>query len=169
MEILSSCPICDHNSFHEFLKSRDYFLSKEEFTIVICENCGMKFTNPRPDAIGAMKYYESNEYISHNAHKQNLLNIVYRQVRTFSIQRKFHLVKKYSNGKTLLDIGCGIGGGPPTPDPLGGATRARICGASSPANFHCVPWQALLLQKLLLSLPPGLFVVWHCTHVVSNW
>jgi 2-polyprenyl-3-methyl-5-hydroxy-6-metoxy-1,4-benzoquinol methylase len=109
MEVLSSCPICDHNSFREFLKSRDYFLSKEEFTIVICEKCRMKFTNPRPDAIEAIKYYESNEYISHNAQKKNLLNIVYRQVRNISIRRKFHLVKKYNNGKTLLDIGCGTG------------------------------------------------------------
>lgn len=109
MEVLSSCPICGHPFFREFLKSKDYFLSKDEFTIQICENCGFKFTNPRPDEIEVLKYYESNEYISHNAQKSNLFNIIYRQIRTFSIRRKFILVKRYGNGQTLLDIGCGTG------------------------------------------------------------
>lgn len=109
MEVLSSCPVCGHPFFREFLKSKDYFLNNDEFTIVSCENCGLRFTNPRPDAIEILKYYESNEYISHNAQKQNFFNIIYRQVRTVSIRRKFLLVKRFSNGNNLLDIGCGTG------------------------------------------------------------
>ena len=109
MEVLSNCPVCGHPFFSEFLKSKDYFLNKDEFTIVICKNCGLRFTNPRPDESEVLKYYESNEYISHNVQKQNLVNIIYRLVRTFAIRRKFLLVKRYCNGKTLLDIGCGTG------------------------------------------------------------
>jgi len=109
MEVLSSCPVCGQTAFSDFMKCKDHFLSGEEFTVVSCNNCGFRFTNPRPDAGESSKYYESKEYISHNAQKQNLLNIVYRQVRTWSIRRKFLLVKKYSAGNSLLDIGCGTG------------------------------------------------------------
>lgn len=109
MEVLSNCPVCGHRSFREFLKSNDYFLTKEEFTIVVCENCGFRFTNPRVDSSEILKYYESKEYISHNAPSKDLVTIMYRLVRTFSIKKKFLLVKRYYTGKTLLDIGCGTG------------------------------------------------------------
>jgi 2-polyprenyl-3-methyl-5-hydroxy-6-metoxy-1,4-benzoquinol methylase len=109
MEVLANCPVCDHGVFHEFLQSRDHFISKNEFIIVECEQCGFRFTNPRPDPNEISRYYDSDEYISHNAQKQDLLNRVYRRVRAYSIRQKFRLVKKYSAGNSLLDIGCGTG------------------------------------------------------------
>jgi 2-polyprenyl-3-methyl-5-hydroxy-6-metoxy-1,4-benzoquinol methylase len=109
MEFISNCPVCGHPSFNEYLKTKDYFLNKDEFTIVFCERCGFRFTNPRPDSHEILSYYESNAYVSHNAQKQNLLNFIYRKVRSFSIKRKFSLVKKVNDGRTLLDIGCGTG------------------------------------------------------------
>jgi len=48
MESLKNCPACNSTSFATFLKGNDYFLSKEEFTIVQCNECGLNFTNPRP-------------------------------------------------------------------------------------------------------------------------
>ena len=109
MEVLSSCPVCGYSSFRSFLKCKDYFLSNNEFTIQCCEKCGMRFTNPRPDSSEALKYYDSNEYISHNAKKSDLIHIIYRQIRNVSIRRKYDLLKKYSIGNNLLDIGCGTG------------------------------------------------------------
>ena len=57
----------------------------------------------------------------------------------------------------LPPTGCGIGLGTPVDGTFGGVVNWRTFGASSPTYFHWVAWQALLLQKLLLSVPPGLF------------
>jgi 2-polyprenyl-3-methyl-5-hydroxy-6-metoxy-1,4-benzoquinol methylase len=69
----------------------------------------MKFVNPRPDAGEIGKYYESPDYVSHDADKKNRLNFLYRIVRNVSIKNKFKLVEKYGGTKKLLDIGCGTG------------------------------------------------------------
>ncbi|MCX6244540.1 MAG: methyltransferase domain-containing protein [Bacteroidetes bacterium] len=109
MEILSACPVCGKPDFTRFLNGRDYFLSGEEYTIVYCNHCGMKFLNPRPDATGIAKYYLSPDYVSHDAEQKSILNFVYRLVRNFTIGGKYRLIRKYSSGKFLLDIGCGTG------------------------------------------------------------
>jgi 2-polyprenyl-3-methyl-5-hydroxy-6-metoxy-1,4-benzoquinol methylase len=108
MEILSSCPVCGKTKFILFLQGIDYFLTKEEFTIVVCTSCGMKFVNPRPDTTEISKYYESPDYVSHGG-KKNVLNSLYRVVRYYAIKKKYKLVKNHARGKKLLDIGCGTG------------------------------------------------------------
>ena len=107
--MLSSCPVCGKSIFTSFLKSCDFFLTKEEFTIVSCSNCGMKFVNPRPDIKEIGKYYESPDYVSHDAGEKNGMNYLYRLARNFSVKKKYTIVKEYANGKKLLDIGCGTG------------------------------------------------------------
>ena len=57
MEKLSSCPVCGNKEFTPFLESNDFFLTKENFTIVQCNDCGLKFLNPRPDANEISRYY----------------------------------------------------------------------------------------------------------------
>ena len=109
MEELVSCPVCGKSNFTPFLQSSDFFLTNEEYTIVICSSCGMKFVNPRPKTSEIGKYYESPDYISHNTGKKNGLNFLYRQVRNFLVKKKCKLVKEHSRGKKLLDIGCGTG------------------------------------------------------------
>jgi 2-polyprenyl-3-methyl-5-hydroxy-6-metoxy-1,4-benzoquinol methylase len=108
MENLSSCPVCGIKIFTLFLKSNDYFLTNEEFSIMICASCGMKFVNPRPDPNEIRKYYESSDYVSHGGQK-NALNYIYKNVRKYSIKKKYKLVKEHAKSKKLLDIGCGTG------------------------------------------------------------
>ena len=109
MEYLSECPICGNPTFIPFLNCLDFFLTKEEFPIVICQKCGLKFVNPRPEVLDIGRYYESPDYVSHDSERKSGLNILYKQIRRFSIREKFKLVQKSSLGHKILDIGCGTG------------------------------------------------------------
>jgi 2-polyprenyl-3-methyl-5-hydroxy-6-metoxy-1,4-benzoquinol methylase/DNA-directed RNA polymerase subunit RPC12/RpoP len=109
MEKLTSCPVCGKETLTPFLQTRDFFISQEEYSIERCENCGFKFLNPRPDNKEIGRYYDSPDYVSHDAGKTSTLNFIYRIVRKRSIKRKFRLVNALSKDKKLLDIGCGTG------------------------------------------------------------
>ena len=109
MEKLDNCPVCKGRIFIDFLICKDHLFSAEDFKIVQCTACGLRFTNPRPDETSILRYYDSDEYISHNAKKNTILNKIYKTVRNYAIRKKFDLVKKHSLGVSLLDIGCGTG------------------------------------------------------------
>jgi SAM-dependent methyltransferase len=109
MEIIKSCPVCEKQNFKEFLKAKDLFLTGEEFTIVECIACGVRFTNPRPDEIEIVRYYDSPDYIAHDAGKRTLMQSIYKTVRNISLKNKYSIVKKSSAGNVILDIGCGTG------------------------------------------------------------
>lgn len=110
MEKIEKCPVCGNENFVEFLKINDYFLTKEQFTIVNCDNCGFRFTNPRPEAENLSAYYKSEEYISHSNTKKGIVNKVYHFVRNYSHKKKYSLINKFqTNGNSILDIGCATG------------------------------------------------------------
>jgi 2-polyprenyl-3-methyl-5-hydroxy-6-metoxy-1,4-benzoquinol methylase len=108
MENLSSCPVCGNKNFSPFLQSSDFFLTKEEFKIVRCINCGLKFVNPRPDESEIGRYYKSSDYVSHGG-KMNFLTFLYKTIRNSAIRKKYKIVKQHARGKNILDIGCGTG------------------------------------------------------------
>lgn len=109
MEKILKCPVCRNTEFTAFLEVTDYFLTKEEFSIQQCDSCGFKFINPRPEKPEIGKYYQSDEYISHDAQKATLLSRVYKLARLFSIRKKCKIVKGFSQPGKILDIGCGTG------------------------------------------------------------
>ncbi len=106
-EIISICPVCDNTAFSPFLPVKDYFLSKEDFSILSCNACGFRFVSPRPAKSEINKYYQSDEYISHGADKGDLISRIYKVARMVSIRRKFRILEKYTAGIKILDIGCG--------------------------------------------------------------
>jgi 2-polyprenyl-3-methyl-5-hydroxy-6-metoxy-1,4-benzoquinol methylase len=87
----------------------DHSTSKETFIIVSCETCDFTFTNPRPKEEGLGEYYKSDMYISHTNNTKGLFNWIYQTVRKYAIGTKVNLLKKTSQKKNHLDIGCGTG------------------------------------------------------------
>jgi len=103
------CPVCEKSDFSLLFDVKDYFLTSEEFSIQKCNNCGFKFVNPRPDKSEIGRYYQSDQYISHNAAEAKFINRVYKLARRFSILKKYKIVYKYAGPGKILDIGCGTG------------------------------------------------------------
>lgn len=88
---------------------QDKSVSQESFVIVQCENCGFKFTNPRPDQNHIGAYYESEAYISHSNTSKGIINKAYKIVRSMTIRQKVELINRVSEKGKILDYGCGTG------------------------------------------------------------
>lgn len=110
MEELKNCPVCQNNTFIEFLKVQDFTVSQEKFSIQECKNCGFKFTNPRPDLTQIGEYYKAESYISHTNTSKGLIAKLYHSVRKYTLKGKLNLINSLipQKGK-LLDVGCGTG------------------------------------------------------------
>ena len=109
MELLTYCPICNNIEFSNFLKTKDYFYSKKEFTIQECLSCGFRFTNPRPQEFEINSYYDSENYLSHSSQKRGVIPYFYNLIKNISIKKKFNLINNLSSGNSILDIGSGSG------------------------------------------------------------
>ena len=107
---LTKCPLCKSGLFLNHFDATDHSVSKETFRLCKCSNCDLIFTNPRPDEETIGKYYEFDDYISHQDKSNNLTNTVYKQVRKITIKGKIELLNQYSpENAEVLDYGCGTG------------------------------------------------------------
>jgi len=109
-ERLTKCPLCNSGHFNNYIVVKDHAVSKESFTLCKCQKCGFIFTNPRPDPKNIDQYYQSDNYVSHTDKGNNIINILYKIVRTYTINIKVNWINKYVKNKgRLLDFGCGTG------------------------------------------------------------
>ncbi len=88
------------------MKIKDYYFSKEEFTLIPTEE-GVLKTSPLPDSVG--KYYDSENYISHQNKRKNIFEKVYSQIQNFNFSYKKKILEKYYTTGKILDYGCGNG------------------------------------------------------------
>jgi len=111
LEHLTCCPACGERKLQDFLLCQDHTVSKEFFQIQSCQECGFRFTNPRPQEEHIAPYYASEEYISHSNTRKGLFNSIYQVVRYFTLRGKVNKVLRACLGEQgkLLDIGCGTG------------------------------------------------------------
>lgn len=107
----NSCPLCLSEKVVIKFSCTDNFLSKEEFYIAQCQDCGFQFTQDCPDEKEIGRYYESEDYISHSNTSKGLYNKLYRIARSFMLRRKLAIVNKITAKKSgaILDIGSGTG------------------------------------------------------------
>jgi 2-polyprenyl-3-methyl-5-hydroxy-6-metoxy-1,4-benzoquinol methylase len=105
----TSCPLCKSVDISEFLVAIDHLLTKESFPVHRCHACGFVFTQNAPAAGEIGKYYQSHDYVSHSDTRKGLMNKLYHVGRSFMLKKKYCMVKKFSRGKKLLDIGTGTG------------------------------------------------------------
>ncbi len=105
----NKCPWCGSEKAQISLWLRDEFLTKEDFHICECLNCGLLYTMPRPDKDKIGDYYKSEEYYSHQENKKGFIPKVYERVKKTNLKHKYQLASKGINVGTLLDIGCGVG------------------------------------------------------------
>jgi len=106
---LLCCPFCQSEKTKIAFFLKDHSVSKETFSLFDCEDCGLRFTNPIPEANTISKYYQSEDYISHSNTKKGIVNSLYHAARDFMIQQKINWIKSFSSKKSLLDFGCGTG------------------------------------------------------------
>jgi 2-polyprenyl-3-methyl-5-hydroxy-6-metoxy-1,4-benzoquinol methylase len=111
VENLDQCPLCRGEGFHHFLTCRDHTVSGRDFDIVECDDCGFRFTNPRPNEDEIGQYYESEDYTPHQEASQGLINTLYRWVQLYTLRSKRRLIASLVADPPgrLLDFGCGMG------------------------------------------------------------
>jgi 2-polyprenyl-3-methyl-5-hydroxy-6-metoxy-1,4-benzoquinol methylase len=103
------CPVCGEKKSEIFLSTKDYSVSGENFNVKKCKICTLKFTSPIPSETEIIKYYNSENYISHSDTKKGFVNSLYHFVRKITLKNKLALVNRTRKKGYLLDIGCGTG------------------------------------------------------------
>ena len=91
------------------IKTKDFFLTKEVFSIIKTEQEGLLKTDPFPPKEEIKKYYKTEEYFSHNSKSEGLFAFFYRLLRAINFKLKYNSIKHLLNQGSLLDFGCGEG------------------------------------------------------------
>jgi SAM-dependent methyltransferase len=105
------CPLCSSEKIALHFSCNDHFISRKDFAILKCSDCGFLFTQDYPEESEIGAFYVSEEYISHSDISKGLSNKLYQIARTIMLSRKKVLVEKITGLKIgkILDIGSGTG------------------------------------------------------------
>jgi len=107
----NACPLCSSENISFHLECRDHFLSGESYSLFKCSSCRFVFTQDYPGQEEMGKYYESDDYLSHNDNSGGFSDRIYQFVRNIMLLRKRAIIKNITALKTgtILDIGSGSG------------------------------------------------------------
>ena len=105
------CPICNKEDVGFLMHSKDYSLTGENFQIIQCAHCNLKYTDPIPTKEEIGPYYNFPTYISHTDDQTGLINKIYHRVRTRTLAQKTNWVQSLFTGYKghLLEVGAGTG------------------------------------------------------------
>jgi 2-polyprenyl-3-methyl-5-hydroxy-6-metoxy-1,4-benzoquinol methylase len=92
------CPNCNSSKFENFFKGTDYLheTSDIKFSAVICNNCGLKYLNPRPIPEMIYKAYP-DEYLPYTTVDDNIIDDL-DPINTLKFLKR---VKKYPDNSEL--------------------------------------------------------------------
>jgi 2-polyprenyl-3-methyl-5-hydroxy-6-metoxy-1,4-benzoquinol methylase len=105
------CPVCQSSTIAPALNAIDYTVSNEVFSIWVCGDCSLRFTQDVPDVHDIAPYYAASSYISHSDTNKGFVNTLYHFVRNFTLGQKRKLLNSLVAKKPagLLDVGAGTG------------------------------------------------------------
>jgi ubiquinone/menaquinone biosynthesis C-methylase UbiE len=105
------CPLCSSDKIGLQFTCTDYFVSRSEFGIFNCSECGFLFTQDYPEEDDIARFYESDDYISHSDISKGFSNKLYKIARSIMLAKKRNLIKNITGLRTgfILDIGSGTG------------------------------------------------------------
>lgn len=89
------------------IKTRDHFLTSEEFEIIEDPATGVLKTVPQPDQLD--KYYETEDYLSHSDQSKTVFEKCYQFAKRNNLKSKIDLMKSIKTSVKVLDIGAGAG------------------------------------------------------------
>jgi len=102
MQSLYICNLCRNSEYQIYLKLNVcQQFSNVKYQIVKCTKCGLKSLYPIPDSDELQEIYKNYLITSSREETEAKRINIYME--------KLWLLKKYSNGNKLLDIGAGIG------------------------------------------------------------
>ena len=90
------CPWCGSEKAQIHLWLKDEFLTKEDFQIYECLQCGLLYTDPRPDQEKIGQYYKSEEYYSHQENTKGFIPKIYETVKSINLKKKYKIA---ANGR----------------------------------------------------------------------
>jgi 2-polyprenyl-3-methyl-5-hydroxy-6-metoxy-1,4-benzoquinol methylase len=108
---LNRCPVCHAENISSIFKAKDYTVSQDEFSILHCQNCSLRFTQNIPDLHSISSFYQSEDYISHSDTNKGFINRIYQLVKKRTLSGKRNLIIRSTglHKGNHLDVGCGTG------------------------------------------------------------
>jgi 2-polyprenyl-3-methyl-5-hydroxy-6-metoxy-1,4-benzoquinol methylase len=106
-----NCPVCYSDNVHHCFPVKDHSVTGEEFLLMECKSCTLRFTSPIPSESKIGSYYESQDYISHTDQQRGITGYLYRIVRKWTLTNKANLIIRVAKKKIgmHIDIGAGTG------------------------------------------------------------
>lgn len=115
-EVMPKCPICAAGGATMFVVARDrlFGLASGNFRLHRCPSCGCIFQHPLPDPAAIASFYPREYWWSGNlqAGPTGVIHRMERAYREFVALDHVRFLERCgagSNGRSLLDIGCGGG------------------------------------------------------------
>lgn len=112
-KVLVSCYLCGADDTRLIARGtdREYYTTPDEFNVVECKACALRYLNPRPDVIELPTIYPSDYYSYHMDVEPDELGLAAR-LRHGVHGRRFARVMRHLGPREkvdLMDVGCGDG------------------------------------------------------------